>query len=222
MIKPLAHFISAIMHPLLVGLYGMLIMILLNPFAFGSHNAALLWPILAQYFYIAVLLPFIGIAVLRYTGIISSFRMDDHMERIGPLMLTGVFYAWVFINFYSSAGIPPAAKIFTLGATIALFAGFLLTIFTKISLHAIAAGGLVTLTILSFLPDLHLNTGLIEISIFSFDSIFFTQFSVLLAVIILSGASLTSRLILKEHTLPQVFAGFLVGALAMYSAYLYI
>jgi len=222
MIKTLAHFISAIMHPLLIGLYCMLIMVFLNPFAFGSHKASLLWPILAQYFYIAVVLPFIGIAVLRYTGIVSSFRMDDHMERIGPLMLTGVFYAWVFINFNASAGIPPVAKIFTLGATIALFAGFLFTIFIKISLHAIAAGGLVTLTILSFFPDLHLNTGYIAFSFFSLDSIFLSQFSVLVAVIILAGASLTSRLILQAHTLPQVFGGFLVGVVAMYAAYLYI
>lgn len=222
MIKSFAHVVSFLMHPLLIGLYGMLLMVSLNPFAFGNHNATSLWPILAQYFYIAVFLPVIGIAVLRFTGLINSFRMETHMERIGPLMLTGVFYIWVYINFDASAGIPMAAKIFTFGAAIALFAAFLCTIFTKISLHAVAAGALVLFCCLTFIPDLHLNTGQLELSFFIWDSIFLTQTSVLLAIILLAGASLTSRLILNAHSLSQVSGGFVVGLLSMLVAYIYL
>ncbi len=142
--------------------------------------------------------------------------MEDREERIGPLIITGIFYLWLFVNIKSNPSIPDAFVAFTLGATIGVFAAFFMNNFTKVSLHAIGVGGLLS--------------GILMIcSLFSYDSFFLnlgvfgeylvrTDLLVILAIVV-AGLVGTSRLLLKAHNEQDLYGGFVIGILSQLIAF---
>lgn len=141
--------------------------------------------------------------------------MEDKTERIGPLIATGVFYLWLFVNMKDNSIIPSAFSFFVLGSTIGLFLALLLNSFTKISLHTIGMGGFLMGMILiryAYSYDnffIHLPSGSLNVS----------TTTILLAVAIIAGLVGTSRLILKAHDEFDVYGGYLVGVFAQLIAY---
>ena len=144
MVKWLAHFISFVFHPLLILTYMLVLLILVNPYLFGVSS---IWEIDSQLlilriFFSTFFIPAISVVLMRLLGLIESLEMRDRQERIGPYIITGVFYLWIFRNFLSNSQVPDAYTTFVLGATISLFLAFFINIFTKISAHAVGMGGL--------------------------------------------------------------------------------
>ncbi len=221
MLNAVSRVISVLMHPFLVGIYALLLCIALNTYAFGSPDIATQLPLIAQFAYITVFLPILGIIVLRYTGIVHSFSMQNRMERIGPLMLASLFYCWVFINFNAAGNLPVAAKILALGAVIAVFAGFIANLFVKISLHSIAAGALLMFTMLTFYPALQLDSGFIKFSLFFWDNILWAQYHILAVVILLAGLTLSFRLWSGTHSSSEVWTGFFIGIAGIFFSFRY-
>ena len=141
--------------------------------------------------------------------------MVDKSERIGPLIVTGTFYLWLFVNIKDNSNIPDAFSFFVLGSTIALFLSLLLNSFTKISLHTVGMGGLLA------------GTFFIRY-FFSYDSFFvYLPFGalnihtnlVLLLVIVMAGAVGTSRLLLNAHNTFDVYGGYIVGVFSQIVAF---
>jgi hypothetical protein len=194
---------------MLVPTYALLLLLLANPFEFGVHSPAdkkaLL--LLLYVFTTTALIPGIGIAVMKPLGFVRNLESPDKQERIGPYIITGVFYLWLYQNLKSSGQAPPLYQACVLGATIALFGAFFINIFTKISAHATGMGGLVgMLLLLSFeWPGSALGVpffgGLLEISL-----------TAALAIgVLVAGCVGTARLVLKAHVLRDVWQGYLVG-----------
>ncbi|MEL6987231.1 MAG: hypothetical protein AAGK97_05325, partial [Bacteroidota bacterium] len=144
------------------------------------------------------------------------FEMQDSKERILPFIACGIFYLWMFINIVRNPDIPSLFSSFVLGATIALFTAFIINIFSKISLHAIGAGGLIALIVLIQ----KLNFG--QSFRFYFNSMGFEfNLSAVIAIIIfLAGLIGTSRLILKAHKTEEIFAGYFIGFCTQIIAYI--
>ena len=71
-------------------------------------------------------------------------EMRDKNERIGPLIVTGLFYIWLYVNIRKNDKIPAALSFFVLGCTISVFSALTIYSVTKISLQTIAEDGLVT------------------------------------------------------------------------------
>lgn len=152
----------------------------------------------------ALILPAVGIIMLKGLGFISSVEMPTQQERIGPLLITGLFYIWLFYNYYKNGDVPTPVKVVTLGASISLFLAFFLNNFSKISLHGVGVGGLVV--------------GMIIVGLkWSYGYLWITQqfqiHNVLILGIIffIGGAVLSSRVYLGSHSLQQIYHGFLVG-----------
>jgi hypothetical protein len=146
--------------------------------------------------------------MMKALGMVDSFELKDKQERIGPYIITGIFYLWIFVNFKNNSQIPSAFTTFVLGSTIALFIAFFLNIFTKISAHAVGMGGLIGMvTILMILYDYHS---------FSFEIAYVGNIemglsTLLMMVIMLAGMVGSARLLLKAHVPSQVYAGYVVG-----------
>ncbi|MBK9338963.1 MAG: hypothetical protein IPM98_21460 [Lewinellaceae bacterium] len=204
-----AHLFSIFGHPMLVPTYALLLLISANPYAFGVHsladkNALLL---LLYVFTTSALIPGIGIAVMKPLGFVRSLESPDKQERIGPYIITGVFYLWLYQNLKSGGQVPPLYQAGVLGATIALFGAFFINIFTKISAHATGMGGLVGMLLL--LPfewpgstlGLPFFGGLLEISLTA----------ALALGVLVAGCVGTARLVLRAHILQDVWQGYLVG-----------
>jgi len=163
---------------------------------------------------ITVVLPLISILMMRFLGLLASLEMHDKMERVGPLIATGIFYLWLYVNIRSNSYLPTLYHVFVLGSTISLFVAFFINNFTKISLHTVGAGGLVFAFIL-----LHqYSYGQFEIyagsSVFSISTIF-----IIALIVFIAGLIGASRMYLKAHNKEQLYLGYLVGILGQLFAY---
>ena len=216
MLRLLAQLISIIFHPLLIVTYMLVLLMLVNPYLFGVSNigdqsSKLL---ILQIFLSTFFIPGVAVAMLRFTGMIRSFQMESKQERIGPYVITGILYLWMFRNFLDNPSIPTAFTSFLLGATIALFFAFFINIFSKISAHAVGVGGLlgmVVITMLLFSYDTFTilsPRGTMEIS----------MSTVLLITILVAGLVGTARLALQAHEPMDLYGGYLVGFASQFMA----
>ncbi len=204
----LARVLSYLGHPLLVLTYMLLLMLAANPFAFGAQNMGDQRTVILFFYVVSTtfLIPGLGVSLLKPLGLIQSLEMRDKQERIGPYIITGVFYLWMFKNFTSGA-VPELYAKFVLGATIGLFFAFFVNIFIKISAHATGMGGFVGMAmLLAFAwPGSSLSLGTILLSLNS----------VLAFVVVLAGLVGAARLSLGGHTQAELWQGYAAGFVAV-------
>ena len=187
----LAKIISILFHPLLIPLYGVLI-IISAPTIFGflpvEIKKILLTIILINNF----LLPLFLLPYFRYRNIISSWTIIKREERILPLIVTTFFYfvtGYIFLRF----NIPVFIKAFVFTAAILSLCLTIINAWFKISLHSAGAGALLALILVL---SICMQTPLTWYLIIS---------------VIVAGALLSSRLWLESHTPSEVWSGFFLG-----------
>ena len=135
---------------------------------------------------------------MKMLGLVSTWTLEDKQERIGPYILTGIFYLWIFVNLQHNPDVPTSYKSFILGATIGLFMGFFINIFSKISLHTLGMGGMIAVIgIVMGIYNTRVNMTVI-----------------LMLTILAAGIVGTSRMILKAHEPADVWGGYAVGFFA--------
>jgi hypothetical protein len=188
-----AIIISAIFHPLLLPVYGMLI-IFSAPTLFGylpfSVKKILFFVVIVN----NLLLPLSLMPYLRYRHIISSWMIEERKERTVPMVTTSFFYlvtAYIFLRFQ----IPHFIKYFILVSAMMSIIVTIINFWWKISIHAVGSGALIALVVVL---SIKMHTPL-------------TWF--LVPVILASGLVMSSRLWLNSHTPSQVWLGFLLGLL---------
>jgi len=187
----LAKIVSVVFHPLLMPVYGLVIIFsgqtLFGYLPFGVKRLLLLIILINNVFLPISLMPF-----LYHRGIITTWTVDDRRERLIPFVLTTVLYgatSFIFFRF----PLPLFLKSFIFGA---LFLSILVTVINlkwKISVHSVGAGALLAMVlILSF----RMYTPLVWH---------------IVTVVIASGIVLSSRLKLNYHNPQQVWFGFFTG-----------
>ncbi|MBX2815871.1 MAG: phosphatidic acid phosphatase [Saprospiraceae bacterium] len=199
-----AHIVSFLFHPLLMMSYGLVLLLCVYPHGFSVHS---LWGadrLLIICFIYTFFFPSLAILMMRGLGMISSLEMPTRQERWGPLIICLVLYFWFFANIRKNPAVDESFTAFVLGASIALSLSFLASLFDKISLHGVGAGGLVGLVFVLIL--LNTNTPMLAIG-----NIRVHLFIILVAFVLLAGIIGSSRLYLKAHSFRQVVAGVLVG-----------
>ena len=208
----LANLISVLLHPLFVIGYVMLFLMWANPYLFGFSGDKAEGLVVISIVSISVLFPMISILMMKALGLISTLEMKDKNERIGPLIVTGLFYMWLYVNIRNNDSIPAALSFFVLGCTISVFLALMINSFTKISLHTIAAGGLATgMMYILF----HFTYGHLDVAI----PVLQTQFRmsdrlILMIIMFTAGAVGASRLYLKAHKENEIYGGYVVGILS--------
>ncbi|MEL6865310.1 MAG: hypothetical protein AAFP19_12870 [Bacteroidota bacterium] len=212
MLRIVAHFFSFVFHPLLMMTYMLVLLLLVNPYLFGVNNVADSDLLILLVFLSTFMIPAFSVAMMRFLGLIDSFQMESKQERIGPYIATGIFYLWMFRNLYSNPDIPVAFKIFTLGATIALFIAFFINLFSKISIHAVGMGGLLAMIIIT---TILFSYGSFIISSLGLQV---SMMALIMLAIIFTGIVCTSRLILNAHNLQDIYGGLVVGFGAQFIA----
>ncbi len=206
----LAQGISITLHPLLIPTYMLVLLLLVNPFLFGinsitERNGRLT---LLMVFMYTFFVPMISVVVMRFLGMMKSLEMTDRTERIGPFLVTGVLYLWVFYNFWNSPIIPTAYTAFMLGVVIALFAAFFVNLFSKISLHAVGMGGLVAMVAITMLL---FSGSSFTLALGGWGTYSVSVTLLFIVVIFLAGLVGTCRLFLRAHEPLDLYGGYLVG-----------
>ncbi|MBC7776034.1 MAG: hypothetical protein H7246_11415 [Phycisphaerae bacterium] len=204
----LARILSFLGNPLLVLTYMLLLMLTINPFEFGAQHIGDKRTVILFFYVVSTtfLIPGLGISLLRPLGLVRSLEMREKQERIGPYIIAGIFYIWMYMNFKS--GVVPAlyAK-FVLGAAIGLFFAFFANIFTKISAHATGMGGFVAMVLLLAFEW----SG----STFNIGPILMSINAILAIVIILAGLVGAARLSLGAHRQSDLWQGYAAGFVAV-------
>jgi hypothetical protein len=191
----IAKIISVIFHPLLMPLYGLLIIF---------TAPTLFWYIPFKvkkilFFVVAtnnILIPISLIPFFRYRNIISSWVIETRKERIVPLLSVSLFYSITSVILLRLQ-IPVFLKAYIFSTSFIAITVTIINFWWKISLHSVGAGALTGIVIILSVKMM----------------VPLTWF--LIPVIILAGLVLSSRLKLNSHNSSEVYIGFLTGFAGM-------
>jgi hypothetical protein len=190
----MAGIISVIFHPLLIPVYGLLIIFiaptLYNYLPSEVKKLVILIVLVNNVFLPVSLMPF-----LVHRNLISSWFMNERKDRVIPLMFSTILYiVTTYIIFRFS--VPSFLKSFFIATSFLSLAATIVNFWWKISLYSIGAGVLLALVLIL---SLKMYTPLLWY---------------LIPVIIAGGLILSSRLQLNLHNPGQVWCGFLAGFIA--------
>lgn len=208
----MARVLSAIFHPLLMPTYMLALLLVVNPYLFGvsGFKDIVSQLLLIRVFLSTFFIPMIAIAMLKLTGLVKTFDMLDTTERIGPYIIVGIFYLWMFRNFAQNSQIPTAYTAFMLGCTIALFLAFFINIFSRISAHTVGMGSLVGMVLITMWQ-------------FSYDTFALGSWNlnmniVLIITILIAGLVGSVRQSLHRYEMMDIYGGYLIGVFAQFIA----
>ena len=191
----LAQIISVIFHPLLIPVYGMMILFS-APALFGYLPFEVKKLLVLIVLINNILLPLSLLPYLRYKNIISSWSIGNRRERIIPLCITSLLYAVTSFIIYRFP-IPVFLKTFIIAVFFLSLVITIINFWWKISIHSAGMGALTALVfIISFRMYSALGWYLI-------------------LVITVSGLVLSSRLRLNFHNPRQVWLGYFAGFLGL-------
>ena len=194
-IDKLAKINSIIFHPLFMPVYGMII-IFSAPTLFGYLPFTVKKLLLLIVLINNVLLPLSLLPFFRHKNLISSWIINNRIERNIPLIICTFLYSLTsFIIF--RLPIPVFLKSFILSVFILSVIVTLINFWWKISLHSTGVGALISLVIILAFK---MYTPLLWY---------------LISVIIIAGVILSSRLRLNCHNPQQVWVGFITGLLGL-------
>ena len=188
----LARIISFVFHPLIMPPLGLLLLFnsgtYLDFLSYGQKRAIFL-----ILFTGTTILPLSLIPVMLLQRIISNIKMDDHRERVLPLLITVVFYIFTWYML-ARINVPGLVNIYVITASLTVLLCTLVSLIWKISLHMTALGAL---------------AGMILAIAFRFG----INLQLYLVIIFLAGGITGwARLTLKAHTPAQLYTGYLSGA----------
>ena len=203
--KRFSNIISWVFIPLFMPIYGLLLVMFIptisktallqqfNLYTLPFQNKIHL---LFLFFILIVLAPGLSLLMMKRQKRISNLQIDNRQERTYPIMVTVIY--GVLLGVFLWTQIPKNALSPILFALpwAGAFSGIIAVIvnrFEKISLHGIGAGMLFGFVLTYYQMQSHFHLA------------------VLIAVIILGGIILTSRMYLQKHTLREALTGYLLG-----------
>ena len=191
-------------------------MLIINPYLFSIQNEKAIGILMIYVVMLTIVLPGITVMLMKALGFVNSIHLKDRSERIIPLIITGGFYLWLFVNIYENTTIPLAFSIFVLGSTIGLFLAFFFSLFTKVSLHTTGVGGLfIGILLIKYnfsYESFNLTLGSLGNYLISTDILVFIS-------LFIAGLVGTSRLLLRAHSLNEVALGYIIGMLSQLIAF---
>lgn len=194
--RGIAHVLSYMFHPLFVPVYITCFLVFIHPLLFAGYDEGARLRLVATVFVNLTLLPAVTVFLCWRLKFINSLQMNTQKERIIPLAAAMIFYFWCWFVLKNFNEIPPFLKQFLLGSFITIIGGWLANIYFKVSLHALAMGGMVIfITLLVF--------GIEGGSAYW-----------LAAALFVAGAVCSARLILSSHASFEIYAGFFIGVLS--------
>jgi len=199
--KKFAGMISVLLHPMLIPTYALILFLNLNYFISFQYAPDIKFYLVLFVFIMTFIIPASLMLMLKKLKVIESFQMNRQQERMLPLALMAVIY---YITYYSlkSTGILMVYNLFLLGITVITLFTLVINFYTKISLHMIAMGGLAGAIL-----------GLLLLYPFDLRWVFYL-------IILLTGITGYARLTVSNHTLRQVYNGFMLGFVTMLALFI--
>jgi hypothetical protein len=202
-IRFIAHIFSFTFHPLFIPVYITLFLLLVHPYVFAGLDDWSKLGNLLQIFVNCTFLPLVTVLLLKGLKFIDSVYLKTQKDRIIPYIICMIFYFWNWYAFKNNHGVKEMTSL-SLAIFIASIFGFLTNISLKVSMHAIAVGVMSTfMALLAFHDSINLTLYL-SISI------------------LITGIVCTSRLIISDHSIKEVYTGLFIGILSQLAAYYFV
>lgn len=150
-----------------------------------------------------VFFPAVSLFLAWRLKLIKSLSLENRQDRLVGFIVTMFFYFWASYVFRNLPDIPQVAAHFVLGTFLAVCGAWMCTIFYKVSLHAVAMGGLISFFILFASEDVYVSGLYIAVPV------------------LIAGIVCSSRFILGAHNRFEMVTGFFVGILAQALAWLF-
>jgi len=185
-------FFSWLFHPLIMIVWISWYLVYVNDLVFLGLDDYDRLKVFLRVMSTSVFLPLITVLLLKGLGFIQSIQLRLQRERIIPLVACITFFFW---SYYVSKKLQDPAELQSLLLTLFICSSATLIInnYFKISMHAIAAGGMLCLAILL------LYTGRIDIAW----PLVFALFA--------AGITCSSRFIASDHSSFEIVFGFCTG-----------
>lgn len=197
-----AKIISYVFHPVFMPFLMTLVLYYINKPSFITlANMQPFW--MGAIALNTIFFPLVATLLMKKLGFIQSIFMEEPKDRIIPLLATMIFYFWAY-QVVKVGAAPFELKVLFLGSFYGIIATFMINIFYKVSMHAVAAGG--ALGILG----VQMITGSINMLL------------PFLAALIIAGLVGTSRLLLKAHQPFEIWMGYIAGILVQLAAMWYL
>lgn len=142
-----------------------------------------------------VLFPAVLVFLLWRLKFLKNIYMETTKERIIPLVVSLLFYFWAFYVGRNLEVIPHSLQQWLLGVFLCSCAAMFINIWTKVSLHGIALGGLIGFCAWQQATDLQ------------------WPFYILIPAVLLAGVVGTARLIRGAHKPSELYIGYFAGIL---------
>jgi len=191
-----AHFFSILFHPLLISSYVFAFLIYLHPSAFEGVDRRIKNLRMFSMILFTIFFPAFSLFLGWRLKLIKSLSLESRQDRLIGFIVTMFFYFWASYVFRNLPDIPSVAAHFVLGTFLAVCGAWMCSIFYKVSLHAVAMGGLISFFIL-----------------FGHDDPYVSGLYLVIPVLV-AGIVCSSRLILGAHNRFEMVTGFFVGILA--------
>lgn len=192
--KLLAHIVSMVFQPLLMPVYNVLLLFL-YAHQFRMNHAHHIIEILIPVFVFSFAIPSLLILVMHRLHYISDLSLEVRQERFIPYIVTLISYGFM-VFFYHKMGMPFWFIMLNVASLIVMALALVVTLWWKISAHMFGIGGLMG--------------GVMSVSYFVEHV---NPYYLIMALFLISGLVGSSRVLLKRHTLAQVYTGFLLGFL---------
>ena len=202
-LRVLAGIVSYICHPVFMPLITAFVLSILSPVSFAGVPVKEVGLWFISIGVTAVFFPLFSILLMKPLGFIGSYHMPTARERTIPLMVTMIFYFWISHVFNNIPHIPLILKVLMLGNFWGIIVLFIINIFTKISMHTAAAGGMLGIIIVLMIT----SPANMTIPFF--------------IALVIAGIIGTARLILGAHQRGDVWLGYVIGIIVQLGAYVY-
>jgi hypothetical protein len=196
-IRILAHIISYIFHPIFIPSYVTAFLVYIHPYAFAGFDAKTKFFRVMFVVFDTAFLPLFSVFLMYALKLVKSVQMRTQKERILPYAAALVFFFWAWYVSRNLTDSPESFTQFLLGTFIAVCGAWIYNIYMKISMHAIAMGGLVAFFLLQVLLRQEDTTGLY-----------------LSVAVLIAGLVCTARLIVSDHNPREIYGGLVIGALS--------
>ena len=191
-----AKIISYVLHPLFIPTYVFAWLTWRFPETFsGITQTGILFKKITV-FLNASFFPALAVFLLWRLKFIESIYLRTQKDRIIPYIITMIFYWWLWYLSRNFEDQPEVLKFFYFGIFLTTVFGLIINNFIKISMHAIGAGTLVALIILTC---------------FYYRTFFGTD---IIVATFLAGITCTARLLLDEHSAAEIYTGLFVGVVS--------
>lgn len=198
--KIFSRVISYIFHPLFVPLYVSCFALYVHPLLFAGYDGGRKVRMLATVLVNLTFFPALTVFLCWRLGFIKNMYLNTMKERIIPLAAAMIFYFWCWFVLRNFVEIPLVYRQFLLGSFITIIAAWLANISFKVSLHALAMGGMLFFV------------GMLSFGVEGGSAWY------LAVALLVAGVVCSSRLVLDMHKPFEVYAGLVLGVASQVAA----